>query len=90
MPASREPRAVAWLGPDLYPDERFPEGRYVEVEEDGSFGALVVNVNEEPGDRVSAASHFELFEGDVEDYHFKVWPDGTPDHQQRYEPEDEA
>jgi hypothetical protein len=81
---------VAWLSPELYPDEAFPSGRYVEVLESGKFGGLVQWVNDSPGDPVDSSGHFIRYEGKKADYHFRVWPDGTPDRGQPYTQEDEA
>jgi hypothetical protein len=66
MPAP-EIESVAWFSPETHGEE-YPNGAYVEVLEDGSFGGPVVCVNDSPADPVDGSSHFERFSGKKADY----------------------
>jgi hypothetical protein len=72
VPAAR----VAWLPPELYP-EHAPHGAYVEIDDDGSLGGLVVAVNENPHDAVDGTTSFVKYKGRKDRYHFRVRREGA-------------
>ena len=59
--------SVAWLAPELY-GEDYPNGAYIEVLEDGSWGGLCVCVNDAPADPVDGSCHFERYSGKQANY----------------------